>query len=241
MYGSMFCRLYNEFGWNEYPRVLGEQLLEWLNRSGIRVASALDLGCGTGVLCGVLHDAGIRTLGVDLSPDMIAIARNAYPDLRFEVADMTTYHPDECYDLITCTGDALNHIFDPEAVSQFFRCARSALNGGGYLIFDLLDESEIPEGEPFEADYNDITKVRFHAENDGQGNIRLNIQTLENDRMIFEENILEKLHDRNDILCRLEDAGYEVVQCSDRLLEDSAAHGTTTFVVARAKQHGTGH
>ena len=27
MYDSLFCRMYNEFGWNEYPRAFGEQLL----------------------------------------------------------------------------------------------------------------------------------------------------------------------------------------------------------------------
>ena len=30
MYGSLFCRVYNEFGWNVYPEVFAEQLLRWL-------------------------------------------------------------------------------------------------------------------------------------------------------------------------------------------------------------------
>ena len=40
MYGNLFCRVYNEFGWNEYPRVFGEQLLGWLEQKGMKVRSA---------------------------------------------------------------------------------------------------------------------------------------------------------------------------------------------------------
>ena len=42
MYDSLFCRMYNEFGWNEYPRAFGQQLLAWLDRKGLAVRSALD-------------------------------------------------------------------------------------------------------------------------------------------------------------------------------------------------------
>lgn len=48
-----------------------------------------DVGCGTGYVTGYLHDAGMDVFGIDLSPEMIAIARRDYPDLRFEVGTMT--------------------------------------------------------------------------------------------------------------------------------------------------------
>jgi SAM-dependent methyltransferase len=48
-----------------------------------------DVGCGPGYVSGYLHDAGVDVLGIDLSPEMIAIARRDYPDLRFEVGTMT--------------------------------------------------------------------------------------------------------------------------------------------------------
>ena len=48
-----------------------------------------DVGCGPGYVTGYLHDAGVDVFGIDLSPEMIAIARRDYPDLRFEVGTMT--------------------------------------------------------------------------------------------------------------------------------------------------------
>jgi len=48
-----------------------------------------DVGCGPGYVTGYLHDAGVDVFGIDLSPEMIAIARRDYPHLRFEVGTMT--------------------------------------------------------------------------------------------------------------------------------------------------------
>ena len=53
MYSDVFCKVYNEFGWNYYPEIFGEQLLKWLDRNGIQPKTAMDLACGTGILCGV--------------------------------------------------------------------------------------------------------------------------------------------------------------------------------------------
>ena len=48
-----------------------------------------DVGCGPGYVTGYLHNTGLDVFGIDLSPEMIAIARRDYPDLRFEVGTMT--------------------------------------------------------------------------------------------------------------------------------------------------------
>ncbi|GGM26761.1 class I SAM-dependent DNA methyltransferase [Micromonospora yangpuensis] len=53
---------------------------------GPRVA---DIGCGPGRVTGFLRDAGLDVFGVDLSPQMVAVARREHPDLRFEVGTMT--------------------------------------------------------------------------------------------------------------------------------------------------------
>ncbi|WP_370417923.1 class I SAM-dependent methyltransferase [Streptomyces sp. QH1-20] len=47
-----------------------------------------DLGCGPGHITAHLDELGLAACGVDASPTMIASARQAYPDLRFDVGSM---------------------------------------------------------------------------------------------------------------------------------------------------------
>ncbi|WP_035841402.1 class I SAM-dependent methyltransferase [Kitasatospora azatica] len=48
-----------------------------------------DLGCGPGRVTAHLRGLGLDAFGLDLSPEMVALARRAYPELRFEVGSMT--------------------------------------------------------------------------------------------------------------------------------------------------------
>lgn len=43
-----------------------------------------DLGCGTGRVTAHLHSLGVDVFGIDLSREMITVARHRYPDLRFD-------------------------------------------------------------------------------------------------------------------------------------------------------------
>lgn len=236
MYSSLFCRLYDDFGWNEYPRVFAEQLLRWLSARGAEVRSALDLGCGTGVLCEALHAAGIETLGVDRSPEMIDIARSRAPALRYAVMDFVDQRPEGAFDLVTCTGDAINHIPALSDVGRAFGNAFAALNPGGFLVFDLLNSAEIAPGEPFEAEYGPSGRVRFLTELSPEGRVTLRIDLFQGEQTVFSEIIREQLYDV-DAVCRLlEETGFALLQRADRLLE-SDHHGTTWFICAQKPGH----
>lgn len=77
---------------------LGQDLIGWLSpRAGEKI---LDLGCGTGTLSVQIAAAGARVTGVDSSPEMIASAREKYPELCCEVADGQALHYDREFDAV---------------------------------------------------------------------------------------------------------------------------------------------
>lgn len=232
MYSDVFCRVYNEFGWNYYPEAFGEQLLRWLEENRVSPKTALDLGCGTGILCEILHKSGIEASGMDFSSGMIAIAREGNPNIHYEVADMITYRPEKQFDLVTCTGDALNHIEALTDVEQIFRNVASYLSPGGYFIFDILNAHEVSSSEPFEMDFSDSIRVWFQMTRPGENKVNLQIRVYENGQEQFEENIRETVHDPHIICDLLRKSGLEVLRCADSLLDDGS-HGTTWFVIAR--------
>lgn len=48
-----------------------------------------DVGCGPGEVTAYLDGRGLEVSGLDLSVEMVALARRAFPGLRFEVGSMT--------------------------------------------------------------------------------------------------------------------------------------------------------
>ena len=232
MYSEVFCRVYNEFGWNYYPEIFGEMLLEWLKRRDLAPKNAMDLACGTGILCRLLRNAGIAASGMDLSEGMITVARENDPEGIYTVADMTTFRPAEQYDLVTCTGDAVNHIPELSAVEQIFRNVYDYLAPGGHFVFDILNEHEVSDSEPFEMDFTDTTRVWFRMTRPAPGTVHLTIRVYENGELAFEEVIRETIHDVEEICTMLKRVGFRLVLCADRMLPENGP-GTTWFLVAQ--------
>lgn len=232
MYSEVFCKVYNEFGWNYYPEIFGEQLLQWLKNKGLKPQSAMDLACGTGILCAILDAAGIEASGMDFSSGMIGIAKQNAPHLHFDVADMTTYRPQRQFDLVTCTGDAVNHIPELTDVEKIFRNVFAYLAPGGYFVFDLLNENEVSDSEPFDMDFTDSTRVWFRMTRPDEKKVNLKIKVFENGKLEFEENIRETIHDPAAICMLLQTCGFEEISCADRMLPENRP-GTTWFVIAR--------
>ncbi len=230
MYSDVFCKVYNEFGWNYYPEAFGEQLLDWMAEKGFQPKTSLDLACGTGILCEILHRRGIRARGMDLSSGMIAIARESQPEIPYDVADMVTYRPEGPFDLVTCTGDAFNHILDILDLKTIFENIHGYLSPGGWLVFDILNEKEVSGSEPFEMDFDDHIRVWFQMTRGEY--VKLHIRVYEDGTLQFQETITETLHDPAEICQMLRAAGFRQVTCANRLLP---AHNisTTWYITAQ--------
>lgn len=100
--------------------------------SGLRV---LDAACGTGLLGGHLRDRAEHLVGVDLSPELIDIARKkkTYHELVCGDLVQAMEEREDRFDLVTCCG-ALYFLPD---LSGFFAAAASRLVPGGVLAFSL--------------------------------------------------------------------------------------------------------
>ena len=232
MYSDVFCKVYNEFGWNYYPEIFGQQLLQWLKCRGLNPKTSLDLACGTGILCEILHSQGIRARGMDYSAGMIEIARQGSQEIGYDVADMILYRPEAQFDLVTCTGDAVNHIAELSDVEQIFQNVYGYLSPGGWFVFDLLNEREVSTSEPFEMDFTDKIRVWFQMTRPEEKQVNLKIRVFEDGKLQLEENIREKVHDLDTVCQHLRCSGFRVVRRADRLLDDGG-HGTTWFVIAQ--------
>jgi SAM-dependent methyltransferase len=94
----------------------------------------VDVGCGTGRLTAHLRDLGIDVFGVDLAPRMVAVARQAYPGLRFEVGSMLALEPaDESVAGVLAYYSTI-HVPDDRLADVFAEFARVLAPGGHVLL-----------------------------------------------------------------------------------------------------------
>ena len=100
--------------------------------------SLLNLGCGTGRHDVELHKLGYKVHGIDLSSDMIEIAKkNENSNLSFEVSDIRTYKSAEKYDAVISLFHVISYQNSNEDVISAFKVANDALKEkGNIFIFD---------------------------------------------------------------------------------------------------------
>lgn len=94
----------------------------------------LDVGCGNGFACGEFLKLGCTVVGIDLSEQGIALARQTYPEGRFELlpADdmLLTRLQEEPFDIIIST-EVVEHLYAPR---PYARGCYAALRPGGRFI-----------------------------------------------------------------------------------------------------------
>jgi predicted TPR repeat methyltransferase len=104
---------------------------------------ALNVGCGCNTRFNALfRHAGLRIEGVDLSARMIALAREADPDVLLHHADICAWQPRRSYRFIAA-WDSIWHVGLAEQRPLMLKLMR-ALDTGGIFIFTAggLDQED---------------------------------------------------------------------------------------------------
>lgn len=109
----------------------------FLNRLTDRRTAALDVGCGSGILASELADHYARVVGIDISTDMLRIARTKRPrpNVTYLQMDANAIELDGPFDLI-CSINTFHHLTDLSAALD--RLKRLLAPGGRLVITDCV-------------------------------------------------------------------------------------------------------
>ena len=109
-------------------------LIRW--RHG-RAATLLDVACGTGAMTTLLARR-YQVSGLDISPGMLAVARDKLPaGTPLHQADMTRFRLDARFDAVVCAYQGVNHLLSLADWESFFGRVYEHLNAGGVFVFDI--------------------------------------------------------------------------------------------------------
>mgnify|MGYP001800554504 FL=1 len=104
-------------------------------------AHILDIGCANGRTVKTLKMKGYQTTGIDISEELLRIARLNVPESKFILGDIRELELQPIYDaVISC--DVFCHILNFEELTTVFRKVYAAMHDNGIFGFitPLVDE-----------------------------------------------------------------------------------------------------
>lgn len=175
-----------------YDNVIGrafdsnEYIIEVLKEAGKRGGSVLELGCGTGSILNDLKSKYSVT-GIDISSEMLKIARKKVPSGKFIEGDIKDFRLNEKFDAVLCIYDTMNHITSFSDWKKIFRNVSDHLNDGGIFLFDVNTINKL--------EYLAFIKTYFY---EFQNNyLVINVKKLKKNLYNWELNIFENTKDNN--------------------------------------------
>lgn len=153
----------------------------------VKSKRGIDVGCGTGIFTRKLKKAGYDVIGVDISPDMIAVADeetvNSNLKILYQIQDVKSLKSFEKVGFITAVNDVFNYL-DLNGLKKAFSSISKNLQKGGAFIFDVSTEYKLEKilGENMFGDDNEDLSYIWVSEYDKQR------KTLDMNLSFFEKN-----------------------------------------------------
>lgn len=148
---KMYDALMDDVNYQEWADYIDAML----QKNGCPGKRLLDLGCGTGNISIPLAQKGYQVTGVDLSAEMLDIARSkseaAGLVIDWQQQDLTELQllddagAEPVFDAIIATFDVFNHLTSPEDLQMLFHSLNPFLVDEGILLFDVQTPYKLQE------------------------------------------------------------------------------------------------
>lgn len=161
---SAFAYVYDELMDNVPYDAWAEYLIGLLKENGVVEGLVCELGCGTGQMTRRLAAAGYDMIGIDLSEEMLDVAREqeygayegdfeeeeveedvAEPSILYLQQDMREFELYGTVSAVVSICDSMNYMTSDEDLLSVFRVVNNYLDKDGVFIFDMNTEYKYKE------------------------------------------------------------------------------------------------
>lgn len=243
-YSQYYDLLYRDKDYAGEARYVHELIEK--HRPGAR--TVLDLGCGTGRHAALLAERGYELTGVDLSEEMLKVARATAPQLSFMQGDVRSVRLNRKFDVVA----SLFHVMSYQTTNADLRAAlatlREHLSPGGMFVFDCWYGPAVLTSRPetrikrLEDEHIQVTRLAEPVIHENDNIVDVNYQVLVKDKASGAIEELRETHRMRylftpEVKLLLEDAGLRLTQLSEFMSEREPGFHTwnAVFVGGRAE------
>lgn len=101
--------------------------------------SLVEIGCGTGHLASRFTNNNFIYTGLDMSADMLGIAKKNHPQCQFIKADMRNFSLSKKTNAAIITGRTISYLLSNQDVWDALKAIKNNLVTGGILCFDFIN------------------------------------------------------------------------------------------------------
>lgn len=110
-------------------------------------ASLLDLGCGTGTHAIRMAGEGFTVTGIDLSPDMISVAKSKNSGVDFQSVDIRDFAGNG-FHCVTCLFNVVNCLSSYRELENMLAAARARMVEGGIILVEAWNAVAVMADPP---------------------------------------------------------------------------------------------
>ena len=237
-------------------------ICDYLRKEKVEDGLILDLGCGTGKLTRLMAKEGYDMIGIDMSYDMLDIAREQEMLAQMEVMDqmeamdqgreilylqqdMREFELYGTVRAIYSSCDCINYLMEEEDVEAVFRLANNYLDPEGLFIFDVntpYKYEKLLGDNTFAEDREESSFIwnNFYDKEEGVNQYDLSIFVREEDGRFqrFRETHYQRSYSLETLKILIERSGMEFVAAFDAYSYEPVREDSEKItIVAREKYH----
>jgi ubiquinone/menaquinone biosynthesis C-methylase UbiE len=185
----------------------------------------VDIGCGNGYFTRALFKAGYDVCGVDISPQMLYVAKQKAMregvTSEFLLGDITKLKLQAKTDFAVAVNDCLNYV-KKEKLPQAFSHVYSCLKKGGVFIFDISSSNKLRNiigDNLFGEDREDISYLWFNKQTEDGVIMDLTFFVKDKDGRYtrYDERHEQYAHEEEELVELLKQAGFTSVETEGHL------------------------
>jgi SAM-dependent methyltransferase len=179
-----------------------DYIIKLLKKYASDAVDILDIGCGTGKHASLIAQRGYNVTGIDLSEEMISIARSKnYKDSKFQVANARNFKHIQKYDAISSLFHVMSYQTSNKALEEVFINVSRHLKPGGVFIFDFWYTPAVLTQKPsvrikrLEDQDIKVTRLTEPIQHFNENIVDVNFELLIEDKHTGGFEIIKELHE----------------------------------------------
>lgn len=117
-------------------------------------------------------------------------------------------------------------------MNKLFKNISKYTKDNGYLIFDIYDNKKIEFNKEIISNRDNGIKVYYYITSKGDL-INTNVIVKQNDKLIYETDVIEKMYDIEYIKRELELNGFKIIKAEGKILNEKQRFNDKIYVICQ--------